>query len=266
MKIVGLCKALTCADFLPAVLDGIYDQLDQIVFLYPQKAWDGAEVVNEVKPFVRQWRRINDYAFKIVEMETDHIKQSLQYTYTINQIINTMHPDWILLFDTDEVWDSKQLKKLIEIALENDIVNAIHTGMRTYIKSPLYRIDPAEPCRPCVLVRAIPGICQGVRGNQTFPRYVAEDIYFHHFSYVRTTEEEVFRKARLSTLSDGLQLVDMDQWKKEKWDMLPSVHNFHTTLGAEKCWQNVKVIDEKILPAAVRELSIYKQLVGGSDE
>jgi hypothetical protein len=262
MKIVGLCKALTCGDFIPAVMDGIYDTLDHIIFLYPKRAWDGSEIVNEVRPIIRRWRQANDYALKIVEMETAEIDQTLQYRYAVEQIIETLHPDWIFFFDTDEVWDRSRIDSLIALAGDLTEENAIYCGMRTYIKSPLFQIDPIEPCKPCIMIRGVPFIFKGVRGNRTRPGIIAaEHIFFHHFSYVRMTDEEVLRKARLSTLSDGLQTIDLNEWKVEKWDNLPNAFDLHTTSGAERNWKSIRVIDPSELPEAVRALPIYSRRV-----
>lgn len=264
MKVVGLCKALTCGDFIPAVLSGIYDALDGIVFIYSQRDWSGHLINNEVCGPVNNWKQMNDYALKIGHIYTTEIEQNAQYKHGINYIINTYHPDWIFLFDTDEVWEPYVMSLLMEHTENLINENAVFCGMHTYIKSPLYRISPPEPCCPCIMVRALPHVFRGIRGNAVRPSSVIRDIKLHHYSYVRKTIEDVIDKAMLSTKADGRETVNMSQWVEEKWNALPNITNFHTSRGSEGCWQSVNVIDEDEVPRAVRDLPIYKQLTGGS--
>jgi hypothetical protein len=259
MKVVGLCKALTCNSFIPAVIDGIYDYLDKIVFVYPQVSWNKMIVENSVKLSVKNFRKSNDRDKKIVEIDTTEETQIDQYRYAIRMIVKTMSPDWIFLFDTDEVWDKTNLEKLFSIAEALIFENSICVSMKTYIKSPLYMISPPEPCRPCVMIRGINGIFNGVRGNKTNPRHVNDDIFFHHFSYVRESYEELIVKIKNSTFADGLSHINLDNWKDEKWDKLPYSINLHTTKGAENFWGRVDVIEEAELPKSVTELKIYKE-------
>jgi len=259
MKIVGICKALTCGDFIPAVLDGMYNLVDEIVFLYPERDWNGNVRVNEVASVVRKWKRENDYALKITELNTELINQEEQYNYVIENVCKELKPDWNFIFDTDEVWEESQLQKLFEIAEKTVYENAIYCKMHTYIKSPLYQIEPCEPCMPCVMVRGIPGLFRGVRGNMTRPGIGIDHIKFHHFSYVRNNEREVFEKVKLSTAADGLQTVNVSEWILNKWNMLPDATDFHTTRYAENYWESVRVIDERELPEAVRALPIFKR-------
>jgi len=260
-KVIGLCKALTCGDFIPAVLEGIYDFLDEIIFVYPDRKWDGSIAKNEVCGAVREWKFKNDYALKITQWHTELIDQNEQYGWAIDKICKEAQPDWIFIFDTDEVWDAASMGKLVKRASELTYENALYCKMHTYIKSPLYRIEPEEPCTPCVMVRGIPEIFRGVRGNQSRPGTVLDGLKFHHFSYVRNTDEEVFEKAILSTGADGLQTVNMSEWKAEKWNQLPNSINLHTTKKCEDFWKGVRVIDKRELPEAVLELEIFKRSV-----
>ena len=256
-----MCKALTCGEFIPAVLDGIYDLLDGIVFLYPERDWNGDVKQNEVSQPVRKWKQENDYALKIDCIHTEEINQEKQYAFAIDYICKTMKPDWIFIFDTDEVWEKVELKKLFNHAESCVKQNALYCNMYTYVKSPLYRVEPIEPCKPCVMVRAIPGLFKGIRGNRTRPGFFAKDVYFHHFSYVRNNVDKVLEKIRLSTLADGFGCVDLKKWIVEKWNLLPSAKNLHTTQTAECFWDHVRVVNEKEIPEAVRKLEIFQRRV-----
>lgn len=264
MKVVGLCKALTCGDFIPAVLSGIYYMLDAIVFVYPQRDWNGNLIANEVKGQVANWVEAHDHTNKVDQIYTAAHDQNEQYQIGIDYVARKYQPDWIFIFDSDEVWEHTMLAALLDFTAQLTIENAVKCGMHTYIRSPLYRIDPPEPCHPCVMVRPLPAVFRGVRGNKARPAAIAEEVNFHHYSYVRRTLTEVLGKARLSTGSDGAELVNLDKWKKEKWFALPHARDLHTTVGAESYWKSVKVLSENEVPVAVRELPIYNLTKGGS--
>ena len=180
MRIVGLCKTLSCGEFLPAILETIYPQLDYIVFVNSDTNWLEEKTGNECKPFINSFVDIDK---KIVNLECSLNNQRDQYAYGYNFIREHLKPDWIFVFDTDEVWEDGQLEKLFNLAASNEEVNAIAANMFTYIKSPFYRIDPPEPLKPCVMVRPLFNRLQGIRGNNTLPKAVPNSIYFHHFSY-----------------------------------------------------------------------------------
>lgn len=257
MKVIGLCKTFSCAEFMPAVMAGIYDELDAIVFVHSDRDWLGNFGQNHVKYFTDSYP---DPFGKIESLSVSSSNQDEQYDIGINHILKT-HPDadWIFLFDTDEVWGSDELRHLKGIAAGLVVENAVSCSMHTYIKSPFYRIAPPEPLKPCVMVRALPHLLRGVRGNRVRPVRVAGDVYFHHFSYVRERESDVFAKIKTSHAGDGVDYVDLDCWKSEKWDALPHATDFHTTCGCENYWKRVEVITEDDLPGAVLDLPVVRQ-------
>ena len=104
--------------------------------------------------------------------------------------------------------------------------NALGSNMHTYIKSPFYRVSPPEYCRPTVFVRPILDVLLGIRGNHLKPRLTPSDLFFHHFTYVRKYEKDVFKKIWTTLEGDRddvkqTELVDMDEWIAKKWNRLP---------------------------------------------
>jgi hypothetical protein len=152
--------------------------------------------------------------------------------------------EWLMLIDTDEVWDAPVLDKLIK-GLDRipENANAVCCKMETYIKDEKYRIYPPEPLMPTVMVRSrVPGL-SGTRGNMITPRGYVKGTYFHHYTYVRENEREVFNKIVRSHLGDRLRPVDLDKWRVEKWDKIPNCTDLHPTEGYEHCWKGVRVVE-----------------------
>lgn len=262
MKVVGLCKTFSCGDFLPAILNVIYERLDAIVFVHSSINWAGQLGDNECEPVIRQWEKDNKVkGEKIHHLYTKSSAQKEQCQVGYSYIKENLKPDWIFNFDSDEVWGVSMFHTLLEQASIGEPYNGIAVKMHTYVKSPFYRVSPEEPCTPCVMVRPLFSELQGTRGNFTRPMLVLPELKFHHFSYVRMSEQEVFNKIRTSTVGDQedakiLTNIDLEKWRQEKWDKLPNVRNFHTTFTLEHAWQSIEVVTEDDLPASVLNLPI----------
>ena len=273
-KVIGLCKALTCADFLPAILPMLLEQLDAIVFVLPNKDWLGNEKENVVTsfimtdPFVSSHMGEEDSRIHLVG--SDSIDQMEQYNAGYAYIKENFDADWIFIFDTDEVWDDASLQTLLQTAEKENIANGLSSLIYTYVKSPFYQVEPQEPLTPCVMFRPIYKEVPGIRGNGALPMKIV-DLAFHHFSYVRATEQELLDKITVSTHADNIKeivihTVNLDVWKKEKWDKMPNVTNFHTSNGFQKNWHKLRVVDKTELPYEILELPIVKKFEGAENE
>ena len=248
LKIVALCKTFRGEEFVEAMIESIYNEVEAIVFVNSNISWVG-ERGNTVKQVVESWCLKNDVAGKIFQIDFDSINQIDQYEFGFNCIKRDFKSDYVLLVDTDEIWDEGDINKC-KIFIEKSEVEAYTINMRTYIKSPFYRLKNIEPCQPTVFVKSTCPQIIGVRGNGVHPRVNIPNIFMHHFSYVRKSEEEIIHKIKATTKSDGLQTIDIDKWKKEKWDLLPNptVKNLHTSKGFEHYWESVEEITREELP------------------
>lgn len=145
--------------------------------------------------------------------------------------------------------------------------NSIACHMHTYLKSPFYRVVPPEMCKPTVFVRPIHYQLQGIRGNQTMPRLLPPDLFFHHFTYVRDNEADIFEKIQTSLIGDQddvpqTQLVDIEKWKEKKWKNITRCSNLHTTKNFEPSWERVMRIKKNELPETCWNLPIVQKWEG----
>lgn len=265
MKIVWLIKTNSCSEFIEAAIESVYYHLDNIVFINSDMNWCGEYNKNEVLPVVQEWQKENDKQNKIIHLNGNNfIKQSDQENYGYKYVLENLKPDWIFIADSDEIWDTQQFLILKELAKKANTYNAIHTKMRTFIKSPFYMVDPCEMCKPAVLIRPIFNYLNGTRGNNVRPFYIDKNLYFNHYTYVRKYERDVFKKIQTTLQGDRddvkqSNIVDIDKWKKEKWDKLPNAKDFHTTKGYEKSWHSIREVGIEHVPLTLRNKSIIKE-------
>ena len=266
MKIVSLCKTHSCNIFLEAAIEGIYRYVDYIVFVNSNINWLGQHKKNECVETINRWKAANDVDNKIMCIENNASTQFDQCNFGYKFIRDSLKADWIHIFDTDEIWDEYMFKRLIDYA-KYPQYNAICAHMYTYLKSIYYVVTPPEYCKPTVLLRPVYDDIPGTRGNILKPKLVPDDLFFHHYTYVRETEEEVFQKIRTTLVGDKedvpqCQLVDFDKWKKNKWDKILTAKNLHTTKYYEKSWAKIKKIGKNELPQTLRNKKIIERFEG----
>jgi hypothetical protein len=264
MTPIALCKTWRGKEFLIPAIEAIYPHMEKLVFVHSDIAWTG-EKGNNIRTPLLKWTERWDKENKIISIDYDSRSQDAQYWHGLNFIMNSFpETEWSLFFDTDEVWDEKEILALIDRsgAVPSGIA-ALSCGMYTYLKSPFYRVEPAEPCHPIVLYRLSSDTFAGARGSLIPPRLrmKCEDIYFHHFTYVRDSEEELFRKIRqiYEAEKDAYGHVDLDKWKAEKWDALPLSTDLHTAADRENYWKGIKVIGEADLPEVLQGTKLLEK-------
>lgn len=263
MKIISLTKTFSGNEFIIPAIKSLYNFVDKFVFVNSDTSWTG-KIGNTVKPIIETWQKDNDTENKIVHFDCNLKTQRDQYTVGYRYIRENFDADWIMIFDTDEVWDFMNIERAKKLLSNSFNYNAIAANMHTYIKSPLYRVVPPEFCKPTVFIRPIFHDLIGIRGNGVTPKFFDEGLFFHHFTYVRYNEEDVFEKIKTSLLGDqedvpATKLVNMKKWVIDKWNKMPRAYNFHTTKHFEKSWHRLKTIGIQDLPESVRETEIVKR-------
>ena len=209
--------------------------------------WDGSKGNDCIEPVIEYGKKKDDKN-KIINIQGNFTTQEMQYDFGLKKIQEYGQCDYIMLIDSDEIWDNENIERALNIIkMSGCMYNAYRCKMHTYIKDVKYRIYPPEPCMPTVFIKSRINKMYGIRGNMIFPSLLMYNVYFHHLTYVRKDYDSVYNKIKTSHIGDGLKHVNLEQWKKEKWDKLPDATNFHTTIGYEANWKSVKVLDESEL-------------------
>ena len=263
MKIISLTKIFDGYEFIEASIEALYDFVDKFVFVNSDVNWLG-ETGNTIEPVIKKWKKKNDSLNKIFIIDCNVSSQKEQYDVGYKFIKDNFICDWIMLFDADEVWDHANLQRAKKYLNNSLLYNSISAKMHTYLKSPFYRVSPPEMCEPTVFIRPVHCELLGIRGNGVKPKLFTKDLFFHHFTYVRFKEKDVFKKIQTSLIGDRedvsqTQLVDLKKWKKEKWDKMPKVFNMHTTKHFEKSWRRIKKIKLIDLPKSLHNKKIIQR-------
>ncbi len=254
---VALYKTWRGNEFVKESIESIYDHVEKIVFLHSEISWNG-ERGNDVIDVVHEWKVANDLENKIINISFDCQNQTEQYDFGIKFINQMLGRKDILLIDTDEVWDACELKELYRLVKGYPDYNAFGVAMHTYIKSPFYRVGPPEICNPTVYFNGSLSDFKGIRGIES-RRKCFPDIHFHHFTYVRRNEEDLFKKIENIYKTESSECIDLKKWKTEKWDKLPDSVFLHTAKGYEYSWRSVREIGLNELPDVMRNNEIVKK-------
>jgi hypothetical protein len=243
-KLVALYKTFSGHEFLKQSIESIYDYCNKIIFVNSDISWNG-DTGNTVIPILEQWKKLYDVNNKIVSINGSWTSQEEQYNIGFNFIKkNFKEIPFILLIDSDEVYEKIYLDKLLGYlnCSENKDYDRFTCRMFTYIKYVNWQIYPIEPCCPTIVVKNNLKNYIGVRGDGLEKRKHFDDIYFHHYCYVRDSEDSIKRKFFNSQIGDKNPSNDWDNWYENKWLKLPEVEDFHPTKGREYCWKKIIII------------------------
>jgi len=253
ISVVALYKTWSGEEFVDASMASIYKHVDKIIMVHSNVSWDGTHSENTVLPVVVAWSIKNDMHGKLINLIYDTQSQPEQYAVGMNYIKNNLQCDYVMLIDTDEVWDEQDLlrsQRYLE-SPANRRINAFCCNLHTYVKSPFYRITPPEMCKPTVFVRSNVHELLGVRGNKVKPSLVMPDVFMHHFTLVRNNINIIKHKIQLSNIGDGGPSVNINKWLINKWDKLgadPTVSDFHISKNFERSWKGIIKITKQDLP------------------
>lgn len=257
--IIALYKAYRGGEWFQASLESIRPFVDGIVIIFSDFPWNcgGALPNNCQKPFLRFWNNNPDFQIFYKTLNSD--KQEDQYDLGLSMIHTFFGKNvHVLLVDTDEIWDSVNLKKLCNIVRKTP-ATIYFSGIYDYVKSPLFRI-PASSVHAVALgspVLRIPykgrfcpmAACKPLN----LPR-----IRFHHFTYVRADESEVKSKMSIIESQDGTYVPG---WFEKTWPYIPRVKNFHPSPGYGYVWPFVEKIAINALPPTIMQCEESRKVV-----
>src|SRR4030067_152050 len=275
MKIVALCKTFGGEEWIQPMVASIYPYVEKIVFVNSEISWVGRKgntckreingmatgriltkrqgqylQVKSTMPLDKNKDKI-DINDKIISLNFDTIDQLEQCTYGC---------DFVMLIDTDEVWDSKDLENAIQFLKENLNYQAYRSSVYTYIKSPYWRVSPIEPLKPVCFIKSNLNDLGNNARCCGLPSIVMKtdkgEIPYHHYVYVRNHFNTVLEKIITSHVSEQALYEDMAEWIPNVWNKLPNINGgFHPAIGYKKNWFNLEVIGKDKLPKILREKS-----------
>lgn len=254
MKIIALIKTWTGEEWLKACVESIYSHVDKIVLLTSNISWIGGQG-NPSLPVIEKMLKCYDLEKKLIHIEYDEPNQMKHCMFGYRYIQNNLNCDYVQLIDSDELWDIENYQKAIRILTENPGHKAYRTQMYTYIKSPFYRIDPPESLKPvCFIKSDLDDMGLEPRGCGIHPFITMDNVWCHHFVFVRYHFNKVLEKLIQSHVSEKQPYEDMSKWIPEVWNKIPNYNKsvfpngMHPAIGFGHQWPAIRQIAYSELP------------------
>jgi len=257
MRITARFKTFRGHEFAIAAIQSVYKHVDEIILICSETGWTGRQG-NTVRPTVEAWVASGgDTDHKVHFVDTDGVTAEEQQTAAQKWMENRpQHPDYVMLIDTDEVWDEEMLARSVDILTRSrNHHDAYFCRCHTYMRSPMYRVTPMAQIRPTVFVRW--GVAlKGVRGVELPDRVELPTIHMHHFCSVRESLSEVMAKHRASCGAESQPMVAAEKWVADKWNSLPKGSDLLPLTNYAHDWAAVEVVTREQLPATVRNMPL----------
>lgn len=250
MKIVSLTKTFGGHEWVKYMIESIYPFVDNLVFVNSDISWIGRKG-NKCK---REIAKFDDKNNKIVSLDYDTKDQLEQCNIGFEYIKNNLDCDYIMLVDTDEIWDSQNLMGAIKYIKRFPNYNTYKCRLKTYIKTPFWQVHPCERIEPVCFVK--PSLTNFGEHSRCYdvPHFTAiHGIFFHHYVYVREKFNDVLEKIITSHVSENTEYMDMSYWIPNVWNKLPDVKNFHPAVGFHHHWKSIKQITHDESPEVLRK-------------
>lgn len=257
MKIVALIKTWSGEEWLKASVLSILKHVDKVVLLTSDVSWIGHRG-NPSIPMIEEIMKLHNQNNKIIHINYDEPNQLKHCQYGYEWIKkNFPDTDYIFLGDSDEIWDDQNMITFKNYVLHNPQYDAYRVNIYTYIKSPLFRIDPVEPLKPVSMISTrIPNMGTEARACTIKPFVCIPDVYYHHYVFVRMHFNHVLEKLVQSHTSEKQPYEDMSQWIPNVWNTIPNVPKswtekrggFHPAIGFGRNWKSIKVINKNEVP------------------
>ena len=249
-KVIAVCKTFSGHEFVTAMIESVLPEVDGILFLHSEVSWSG-KTGNTVSKVVNESLREHGPA-NVMQEWYNTTSQQAQYDRAIMSLQERgIDYDYLLLVDTDEVWDSGMIKALVAQADRCPAYSAFACCMHTYLKTPFLKVTPKEWCDPTVLIRKGIKII-GPRGNFCPNKKVLTNIFFHHFTGVRNSLKAVIDKFWESTAVENQTHVPIEYWVENFWNTPLTAKRFHIVEGAEVSWNGIVKVNRSDLPLAMR--------------
>lgn len=255
MRLVALYKTFDGGEFVDASLASVYEHCDSVVMVHSDVSWLG-ERGNTVRAAAVEWCNEHDKAGKVHHVDVELTTQESQYQAGLEYISRHKLPyNGIVAVDSDEVWEDQYFESMTRQMVDRPFV-AYRSNMHTYVKTPFYRVCPPYGS-PTVLFRDPGWLLKSPRGCNA-PALQLDNVWMHHFTYVRENRASVERKLHQSCLADGGEHV-VPNWMTTVYDKLPAGKNIHGFVRWRDVWEKVEKIWISDLPPAMRQAKLLKK-------
>lgn len=257
MRIVALYKTWDGGEWIGASLRSIYEHVDAIVLVHSARSWLG-EPGNTARQVAVEWARRHDAAGKMRNVDVDSRTQEEQYAVGVKHIREAgLNADVVMAVDADEIWNGEDIARAVaQIGADQSRSPAYRVNMHTYLRTPFYRVDPPYGS-PTTFFRRPELLTQSPRGCRA-PAAQLDNVWMHHFSYVRATPDDVWRKIRQSCVADRDEVI-VEDWMESVWKHLPGGANLHAFARWRSVWGRILCAWWSDLPAAARESEFIKR-------
>lgn len=242
MRLIAQYKAHRGGEWFQRSLESIADHVDGVVVALSETSWDGNSLPNNCVETAERWETERPGWFRTTWVEST--KSSDQVSAALAVIRKEYGTDTaVLVIDTDEVWEPAALVALRREIAEHPRAHYFCGRLYSYLRSPLYQVYPQEAGRPVVALRSA---AEQDASNRFLvknfgPTHICgDDVWFHHFTYVRQDEAEI--AAKLSATASQEDAPSDPAWTANVWPNLPLGTNLHMTRGCEHCWPGIKIL------------------------
>jgi len=245
LKFCAFYKVFSGHEWLEASIRSVFQYVEKVIISSSELSWGGVGNNTCIKVVEELMRIIPN--IDLIKCNTTDQKSQCEEGY--RYIRDKYGPDYIMLVDSDEIWTDDAMAKAKRHIQFHQNYPAYRCNMFTYIKDKHYRVEPYEPLQPVVFIKSDVDYygddarCCGIK-----PFYRMEDVFIHHFPYVRNNFTDILIKLINSHISEKQEHEPLDYWVSEKWCKLPDVKDFHPAIGFQNNWHSIKVVDDGDLP------------------
>ncbi len=271
-QLIALYKAFRGGEWFTASLESILPHVDGVVVVLGESSWINAgDVSSNCKEPLEAFRATYPKLPVHVASSPPAAHSSDQYDIGLKLIHEAFGPDSaVLIVDTDEIWPEESLLVLKTAIDAHPDIQCFQGQLYSYVKSPLYQVWPSESGSPCVALQTplqkeeMPPLLRHNRfasaplSNMRIPK-----ARFHHFTYIRNTDNDL--RLKFATTSSQERFPSNSYWWESVWPFLPAGHNIHMTQGCEHCWQEIKVLTPRQLPAGVASMPLVQDAIAKED-
>jgi GT2 family glycosyltransferase/glycosyltransferase involved in cell wall biosynthesis/predicted Zn-dependent protease len=240
-------------------LESIYSAVDAVYFLISDKPWYGQATDN--KTTIDCIRTFPDPHSKIEIIHGKWSNETDQRNAGLD-ILKEKDYTYCFVIDADEVYNPAELKRMMDLVVSHPEVDCWHISLDTYWKSYHYRIEPREPLKPPVFVKAgeVRFTQNRLAAGKSHEMILPDIGICHHLSYAHS-DDEILKK--ISTFSHANEVIPgwfENVWKR--WDSDHSMRNIHPT--HPQAYQQAVEQPYSALPPVLKKRYLKDEKIGGN--